>query len=221
MKYEPAGSTSAPKESIRPKSRAEGLGPEDDATLLANASKDVKSAIMSASDVVGVNADYMLRLIKRESNFNPKAFNKSKLSSAEGLGQFINSTWDQMFSKYGSELGYNTTKMSQSDIRKLKFDATVSSFMAAKYTKENADSLKRYLGTTPTGKDLYLAHFMGLGGAKKFLKGKLLDGSSPASTVASDIVMNANPSIFYVGGKRNLGVRSIDTVYNLLTGEFK
>jgi len=201
--------------------------PQSDSSLTNTASAEVRAALQSASDTVGISADYMFSLAGRESNFNPNAVNTIKdasgkrLSSASGLGQFLNSTWLTNFNKYGSELGYNTKAMTKGQILSLKTNSKAAAFILAKFTKDNQIGLKNYLGYNPTGKDLYLAHFLGLGGAKTFLKGYTRNPNASAATVASNQVLEANPSIFFVNGDRSLGVRSIGSVFQTLTGKFK
>jgi hypothetical protein len=78
--------------------------------------------------------------------------------------------------------------------------------MAAEHAADNKTSIEGSLGRTATGTDLYMAHFLGLGGARSFLRnmeanpGKIGAALFPAAA-------RANHNIFYgAGGQpRTLG----------------
>lgn len=110
-------------------------------------------------------------------------------SSAAGLFQFIDSTWKSMLSKYGKKYGLDTNAS--------KTDPRANALMGAEYLKENQRSLAGFLGHAPTDTDLYMAHFLGVGGAKQFLSAS---GDSIAAAVMPSAA-SANKSIFYNNGR--------------------
>ena len=55
--------------------------------------------IRSYAEAFGADAELALRIVRCESGFNPDAQNPT--SSASGLFQFINSTWESQSQKYG------------------------------------------------------------------------------------------------------------------------
>lgn len=145
-----------------------------------------KEGILAMLDEVakktGVDAAMLKTFAAIESNFETKA--KAGTSSAGGLFQFINSTWNSMLQKYGPKYGIplNTSK----------FDPYANSIMGAEYLKENRarlSSIKR--GNSVT--DLYLAHFLGPGGARALL-------SAHPNTIASKLLPEAaaaNYNVFF------------------------
>ena len=69
----------------------------------------------------------------------------------------------------------------------MRRDPQIASMMAAEYAKDNKAWLQKTLGRPVDSTDLYLAHFLGPGGAAKVLKAKAEDptptggGSAAAS----------------------------------------
>jgi hypothetical protein len=89
--------------------------------------------------------------------------------------------------------------------------------MAGAFTKGNASVLSERLGRAPSEGELYIAHFLGVGGAARLIG---LAGSNPNSR-AADYFPNAaqaNPSIFY---DRSTGAaRSLAQVRDILTARY-
>ena len=118
-----------------------------------------------------------------ESNFNPKA--AATTSSARGLFQFIDQTWLGTVKEAGAHLGYGkyadaitkdpsgSYSVSDPDARaaimKLRDDPEAASSMAAVLTQSNSFKLTGKIGRRPTDAELYMAHFMGVGGAGKLI----------------------------------------------------
>jgi soluble lytic murein transglycosylase-like protein len=147
---------------------------------------DVYNAIAGASQEIGMPQGYMLAMAAQESGFRPGV--KAKTSSATGLYQFIDSTWRNMVKKYGKEYGIGLGD---------RKDPRANAIMGALFTKDNANILQKELGRQPTPGELYMAHFLGAGGAKKMLK-------SPPNAVAAEIFprpARSNKFVFYSGGR--------------------
>lgn len=119
---------------------------------------NTKDLIYAAAKMAGVDPKLMATMAAIESGFNWQV--KAGTSSATGLFQFINSTWQTMLKKYGPKYGIPMNTQPT--------DPRASALMGAEFIKENAAALK---GVKPqlTDTDLYLAHFLGAGGAKKLL----------------------------------------------------
>lgn len=148
--------------------------------------------------------EYVNALVGKESSGNPYA--KAKTSSALGLGQFVDRTWEALVnSAEGKAAGLTMDG---------RTDAAQSLKGVAILTRQNARSLER-AGLPVTGKTAYLAHFLGPSGAIKLLK------ANPYA-VAADLFPDgaaANKSVFY----KNKGkgpARTVGELFNVQTKKF-
>ena len=99
---------------------------------------------------------------------------RNPLSTAVGLGQFIESTWMTTVRIHRPDLLAGRSRQQVLDMR---LDCGLSRAMTTAFTRDNAAVLRRS-GATVTPGNLYLAHFLGVGGAVKAVKG------SPSSSIA-------------------------------------
>lgn len=132
----------------------------------------------------GAIEGFVYRITTIESGNNCRA--KNPLSTAAGLGQFINSTWLRIIRDYRPDL---VAGRSESQILDLRYDCAIALEMTTALTRENASYI-RARGHTVTPGNLYLAHFLGPEGAAQAL------GASPATPVAAAFgsgVVKANP----------------------------
>ncbi|WP_298258000.1 transglycosylase SLT domain-containing protein [Bradyrhizobium sp.] len=187
----------------------------------------VAGAIKQAAMSSGMSFQYLLATAKIESNFNPGA--GASTSSAHGLFQFIDQTWLATFKDAGGQLGYGSyaNMITQSSdgtysvadptarktIMKLRDDPTVASDMAAALTQANSFRLTGMLGRRPNDSELYMAHFMGVGGAARLI-GNAEDNPQASAARLFPNAAAANRSIFY---DRTTGrARSVSEVYSVL-----
>lgn len=165
----------------------------------------LKKTIFQAAGIVGVDPKVLTAMIAIESSFRrgAKPYRKGKLlSSAEGLGQFLNKTWDAMMAKYGKRYGIPPGTP--------KSDARASALMTAAYIKDNLSGAK-YLRRKPTATDAYILHFFGPGDGAKFLQASANDiGASVVPTPARQ-----HPEYFYDNGR----ARTVKEVYQILTNK--
>ena len=170
----------------------------------------VTNAIAMASRRTGVDFSYLLGQAKIESSLNPTA--RATTSSATGLYQFIDQSWLAVIDKHGSDygLGWASDAISQGSngrfyvsnpelrqqILDLRKHPETASVMAAQHAADNKAYLEQKLGREAEPVDLYLAHFLGVGGASKFLS---VHDRAPGATAASlfPAAARANRSIFY------------------------
>lgn len=119
----------------------------------------LKPLFDSVAKMTGVDPNMLYAICSIESTFNPGA--KAPTSSASGLFQFIRGTWNGMLKKYGSTYGLNPTAS--------PFDPKANALMGAMFLKDNFNALKGRIGRGVNETDMYMAHFMGSGGAANFL----------------------------------------------------
>lgn len=124
------------------------------------------------------------RIIRVESAGNPNA--KNPLSTASGLGQFIESTWLRMMRSYRPDLA---ATMSRADLLALRFNPDLSREMVKNLAQEN-EAYLRARGHQITPGRLYLAHFLGPEGAHRALSAA--DDASVLQVMGAPVV-NANP----------------------------
>ncbi|QJU60416.1 transglycosylase SLT domain-containing protein [Sphingomonas sp. AP4-R1] len=192
---------------------------------MESARDDVRSAIGAAAQRTGVDFSYLLAQAKSESGLNPTA--KAGNSSATGLYQFLDQSWLAVVKRHGTEHGFGwaadaiTPKAGggftvapqyRQAVMNLREQAGPAALMAASYASDNAQSLNRSIGRDATSTDLYMCHFLGLGGATRFLQAC---NSAPNASAASLFPREAqaNRSIFY---DRSGGARSLSEVYSLM-----
>lgn len=101
--------------------------------------------------------------------------------------------------------------LSKAQALALRNDPAVSSLMAAEHMADNAQALEAGLGRQADRTDLYLAHFLGLGGALRFLRG-LAEAPTLEGAAAFPSAARANRAIFYAGGVP----RSLEQIHQLL-----
>lgn len=173
----------------------------------------VQSAIALASRRTGVDFSYLLGQAQIESGLNSTA--RAGTSSASGLYQFVEQSWLKVVKQHGAEHGLGWAAdsihqgrgghMSVGDpatrraILALRNDPQAASLMAAEHASDNKDALEGSLGREATGTDLYMAHFLGLGGARSFLRNM---AANPDRTGASlfPAAARANRAVFYGAG---------------------
>ena len=183
----------------------------------------VQSAIAAASSKTGIDFQYLLGQAKLESGLQTNA--RAATSSASGLYQFIERSWLSVVKQHGAEhgLGWAANAISSSNGRPsvadpamrqanlaLRNNPDAASLMAAEHASDNKTALESKLGRTATGTDLYMAHFLGLGGAKKFL-GALQSSPGQSAAALFPAAANANRNVFYAS---NGQPRSLSDVYS-------
>jgi hypothetical protein len=191
----------------------------------------VTNAIRNAAGATGTSFSYLLATAKIESDLDPSVTMKS--SSAAGLFQFIEQTWLGTLKQAGPAFGYgdyanaisrdSSGRYSVSDpamrraIMRLRNDPSANAVMAGALTQSNAAGLIRRIGRQPTESELYIAHFLGVGGAGKLINLTASNGQATAADVFPQAA-NANRPIFY---DRQGNARSISGVYSEIVRRFK
>jgi Transglycosylase SLT domain len=191
---------------------------------LAAIDQTVLKGIREASQSTHTDFGYLMAQAAQESGFQANA--KAATSSATGLYQFIDSTWLDMVRQHGAKHGIGELagqvtcdaagrpRVADPAVREsilaLRTDPRISAALAGELAHDNKAEVERALGR-PAGKtDLYLAHFLGAGGATELLKAIQSNGATPAADILPEAA-SANRAVFFDG--RTGAPRTVADVY--------
>ncbi len=173
----------------------------------------------------GMDPRYLVRLAKRESDFDP--FAASPSSTAFGLFQFTENTWLCSLKDFGPGIGVQGSTAIRRDRRgvcetsvpeersrllALRSDAILSTRIAAAFSRSNYRFLSLELGRRPSVTELYVLHFFGQDAGLRFLKAYSLRPSVSAFSLAPAAAA-ANVSIFFTEAGHP---RSVSEVFDVL-----
>ncbi len=122
---------------------------------------DWKDVAETAAGIYGVSLGAIFAFVKFESGFDPDA--KNRRSSARGLGQFIDATWEE----FVREDGYTWFGP---DVKQNNPHASL--YAVAWYMHKNAKAFGIDASKPETAYQLYLCHHEGAGGYRDYLKYK-------------------------------------------------
>lgn len=188
---------------------------------ITSATQRVTSAIQRAAQRTGVDFDYLMGQARLESGLNANA--RSGTSSATGLYQFLDQSWLAVVKQHGAEhgLGWAADSIQKSGgrftvsggnreaILGLRNNPEVAALMAAEHASDNKGAIEAVTGREATGTDLYMAHFLGIGGARTFLSAMQSNPDRSAAAVFPTAA-RANRSVFF---ERDGSARSLSEVY--------
>jgi hypothetical protein len=226
-----AGFESAARTHAAARDTMEGRTLPADRQITLAGSGPVEAAIARAAQSTTIDFNFLLAQAEVESAMNPAA--RAATSSATGLYQFIESTWLGTMKRHGARFGLGeladqidvtpsgdawvADPAQRQAILALRNDPQVASFMAAGLAEDNRAYLMPILGRQPTHAELYLAHFLGAGGAGRFLAEMQVDPSQNAAALFSRAAAS-NRGIFYTGDG---SPRSLGQVMDVIGGKLE
>lgn len=125
--------------------------------------------------------NYFKKVAIVESGDNPNAKNPF---GAAGRYQFLASTWNDLSNK--NKLGY-----SEND----RFDPVKSEKVMKILTQQNANYLRKSIKRELNDDDLYLAHFLGAGGASSFIKAEAKNPNELTTSYFSPKIVQQNRNV--------------------------
>ena len=210
-----------------------GLSPDQQKAVI-NSAPPVRSlpprvalAVTNAATWFGVSPTYLAGMAGAEYGGylkgDPDAIDYGKgnadgASSAVGIGQIVNGTMIELAQDPGlqavvmQKMGIDLTSMSKDEILALRSNPEVSMAFSAAYAAKNARALTAVLGRPPNDGELYMAHFMGTGGASRFLRTYKTNPDLNAAEMFPEAAAS-NPKIYY---KKDGSARTIGEVYQIL-----
>lgn len=166
---------------------------------------------------------YLLTQAKVESGLNPTA--RAGTSSATGLYQFTSGTWLNVVKRHGDSVGLNAQAQAlrsatlsadaKNQLLSLRNEPEIATRMAAHLAVDNARALSAAGHDKIGPTELYLAHFLGSGGATTFLNGMRTTPDMPAAGSLSAAAA-ANTPVFYDQGRP----RSYREIYDRFAQKF-
>jgi hypothetical protein len=190
--------------------------------VASGAPQAIQAAVRQASDRTGVDFSYLMAKAAQESSFDPEA--KAATSSATGLYQFTEGTWLNMVEQHGADYGLGREAsqiqrrsdgslsvqdpQAKRDILELRKDPKISSYLAAEFARDNQSQLQETVGGEIGATELYMAHFLGAGGATKFLNGMHQNPDQSAAALLPEAA-SANKGVFYDKAGKALSVGQI------------
>jgi GNAT superfamily N-acetyltransferase len=122
------------------------------------------------SQMSGVPAEFLYRLMDRETAYtlDPDAQNPG--SSALGLGQFTKATWSTELKASAADYNIDLTGLSRDDVLELRRDPRTAGAMVGAHARSNYEFVAGRLGRDLSGADLYAAHFFGRDKAVDFAR---------------------------------------------------
>ena len=165
--------------------------------------------VVRAAQVTNVDPTYMMALADKESSLLPD--NKARTSSAEGLFQFIETTWFEVLRRYGPKHGYAAEAeaiqvvqgrpvVADGDeherILSLRRDPYLSALMAGEMVTTHRQILAGKVAREPSFAELYMAHFLGVNGTSRFVA-LLSDTPGKSASEAFPRAAKANRALFF------------------------
>jgi len=183
--------------------------------VTAAALSGVEAAVRKAADVTGVDFNFLMRTAKRESGFDAGA--KAGSSTAAGLFQFVEQTWLATIKRHGAAHGYARYAdlvvegtdgrfhvpggdEARRAVMDLRYDPHCAALMAGELASDHAAYLRGRTGRTPTGGELYAAHFLGPQGSAKLIEAAQQSPGAIAASLFPDAAA-ANHGVFYRDGR--------------------
>lgn len=187
----------------------------------------IDDAINESARIYGVSGSFMAGLIQKEYGgqikMSPEGVDvtdygvRNGASSATGVGQHIDSTFLAVARAPGfaEAVGMDIASMNDDQVLALRRNGRVSVIAAAAYAAQNSRTLSRQIGRRPSDAELYMAHFLGPGGAATLIQAR---NSRPDANAAEvfPAQADANTAIFYRNGK----ALTVAEVYNRLGAQF-
>lgn len=171
---------------------------------------ELVATIVRAAFVAGVDPRLLMAIADKESSFVVRA--RASTSSATGLFQFIDATWLRALRDFGGNFALDSEALAAADIMQgddagappasrarllaLRNDPFLSTLMAAAMLRHEQEKLEAKFGRVITGAEVYLVHFLGPGGARKFLSA-LEETPTAAASQLLPAAARANRPIFF------------------------
>lgn len=146
-------------------------------------SRWLAETLVKAADITGVEPAYLIALADKESSLRPES--RAETSSAEGLFQFVESTWLAVLQRYSAKHGFHAAaeaierkggeaavldETQRQWVLNLRRDPYLSALMAGEMLNHHREILAGKAQRDPSLTDLYAAHFLGVHDAARLVR---------------------------------------------------
>lgn len=193
-----------------------------------NLSPEVMAALKQRGYAAGLSSEQIARKYAKPVKGDDASIDYAKptslkgpdgkpASSALGIMQFVDSTFLEVMKTPGmaARMGLNIEGKSDAELLELRKDPDISIMAGAAFAEKNKKILQNVLGRTATDPELYMAHFLGAGGATSLISGLKNQPQQSAAALLPDAAA-ANKPIFYDGGK----ALTVQQVYDRLVTRY-
>jgi hypothetical protein len=150
---------------------------------------------------------YFRALGIQESSSDPTA--KNPVTSATGMFQFVNATWNDLVDRYGETHGL--TRDGRTD--------PVQSMKAVELFNQDIANVFNSRGVATNDKNMYMGHFLGPSGGARFISALEKNPDDLATKHADEQSVAKNKTIFYVDGDESKP-RTVAQMYEYQTRRF-
>lgn len=190
---------------------------------------EISDAVNEATGKVGISATYLAGMFNKEygadlyAKVGSGSGNLAGTSSAVGIAQFTKGTAAAVArgnNGFNARImGIDIAGKSDEQIHAMFKDPKVAMTGAALLARANANAMRPALGREPTDGELYMAHFLGAGGANTVIRGLQSDPNQSAAALLPEAA-KANRSVFYGGGSEGGRPYTVAELYGRVTSSF-
>jgi hypothetical protein len=171
----------------------------------------VHDELAKAAKLAGADPAAVMQIAGLESRFNPNAApiardqakntqtqhdGRKAISTAHGLGQFLDSTWLETLRKHGGKYGIeNASQLTEAQAKSLRGNVSLQAAMLAEHTADNARMAKGITGAADPA-SVYALHNLGQTGGKRFLGALQKNPNAPLSAVLRPEEIANNPVLY-------------------------
>ncbi|WP_423415662.1 hypothetical protein RLW55_04070 [Hyphomicrobium sp. B1] len=138
-------------------------------------------------------------------------------STARGPYQFTEQTWLDTLAGTAKKYGIDIAGQNRQALLAMRSDPKVAALVFADFTMANKKSLTAALGRDPNDAELYMAHFLGSGGAIGFIRAFQQQPNAAAADVVTPQALASNKSVFF---NKDGSPKTVSDVYYDITGSF-
>lgn len=148
-------------------------------------------AVAEGAKIVGIDPLIPLSIAKAESMFG--AYNTSNLSSARGILQITQSTWNSLYPRFNKKYGIPKNDRS---------DPLSASIFSSAYIKDILYNAVKSVKSDPDLTDIYISYVFGASGGKRMISEYINNPNQYSADIMGKAQVQANPNLFFKNGSK-------------------